>query len=124
MCTKNADVRIYVSLESSDEDGDILSENCIEETAVGAFSEPRQVLGEKQERLMNGSLYKIRAIVKRRVRVPNTKQPEDGTKDSVAESAHQVEKTGEAEREDKEVETEYYVLDDMAGDIIRANKED
>jgi len=127
MCTKNADISVYEPEEGAVEGA---GENpIVEQSNDGLYTEPDIELREKQERLMNGSLFKIRAVVKRQVKKEIKEAEDNPTTDSTTNQGdggtegpkHSTHGLDGATEETKL--TEYYVLDDLTGEIVRANKE-
>eukprot|EP00092_Neocalanus_flemingeri_P026030 GFUD01028215.1.p1 GENE.GFUD01028215.1~~GFUD01028215.1.p1 ORF type:complete len:1265 (+),score=407.13 GFUD01028215.1:55-3849(+) len=116
ICTKNSDIPIYVD-EKEEKDEKAGEENgnktkALEYTVAtdGKYEEPPNLnLKSKNERLMNGNLYKIRAVCRG-----------DVTSSGNAEDEAEAGDVGAAS-EGVKVSREYYVLDDLSGDIIRAN---
>ena len=122
ICTKNSDIPIYVDEKEKGggkekeggpekgekEGGQDRPKDDLKVTIStdGRYEEPPNLnLKTKNERLMNGNLYKIRAVCRASV------------------MAGKEEKEGEVEGEQGEgamVSQEYHVLDDLAGDIVRA----
>jgi len=123
MCTKNADIPIYVPEDeetetgkNEDMDGKETKEKFINlsqagcEETDGFYQEPPDLkLKTKNERLMNGSVFKIRAICKHKVEKSDPEENETGA-------------DNKGDKKQKSFAT-YYVLDDMTGDIVRANKD-
>jgi len=121
ICTKNSDVQIFVP-EKSD-DGDKSGEEKSDEDKAnktkaleytvetdGKWEEPPELnLKATSERLMNGNLYKIRAVCRGDVLSSGKVDEEGGDGDEVVGASEGV-----------KVSREYYVLDDLSGDIIRA----
>ena len=100
ICTKNSDFPIYVD----DKEGGVAVQDDLKLTIAtdGKYEEPAKLnLKTKNERLMNGNLYKIRAVC--RASVTTSKEVE------------------EAEGGGSMQSKEYYVLDDLAGEVIRAS---
>ena len=124
ICTKNSDIPIYVDEKEKGGGQDKEKEGGHEEekergqdrpkddlkvtiSTDGRYEEPPNLnLKTKNERLMNGNLYKIRAVC--RATVMAGKEEKEG----------EVEVEGEGEG--AMVSQEYHVLDDLAGDIVRA----
>ena len=113
MCLKNNDVGIIVPEDKED----CLNQTTEDVTSLvytnatdGKFEEdPNIKLKFKTERLMNGNLYKIRAICRADVKSSGTADDTSGDTDSVSAP------------EGVKVNMEYHVLDDLAGEIIRVN---
>ena len=104
ICTKNSDIPIFVDDKESGESAEDALKVTI--STDGKYVEPESLnLKTKNERLMNGNLYKIRAVC--RATVTSSKEVEEGGE----------EEGGAASMASRE----YYVLDDLAGDIIRAS---
>ena len=116
MCLKNSDVGLIVP---EDQDDDCPKQEAATEeirslvltsATDGKFEEdPNIKLKFKTERLMNGNLYKIRAICRADVKSSGNAEDTEATGDTAAAS------------EGVKVNMEYHVLDDLAGDIIRVN---
>ena len=128
ICTKNSDIPVYVDEKEKGggreegggkekeggqekgekEGGQDMPKDDLKVTIStdGRYEEPPNLnLKTKNERLMNGNLYKIRAVC--RASVMAGKEEKEG--DEV-----------EGEGEGAMVSQEYHVLDDLAGDIVRA----
>ena len=118
ICTKNSDVPIYVedekeeNVEKAEEDKSNKTK-ALEYTVAtdGNYEEPPGLnLKTKNERLMNGNLYKIRAVCRGDVTSSGNAEDEAGDENAVVAASEGV-----------KVSREYYVLDDLSGDIIRAS---
>ena len=113
MCLKNSDVGIIVPEDQEDRPDQQTAEvAALKLTCAtdGKFEEdPNIKLKFKTERLMNGNLYKIRAICRGDVKSNGNAEDTSGETESVAAS------------EGVKVNMEYHVLDDLAGEIIRVN---
>ena len=114
ICTKNSDIPIYVD-EGAGEVGQEGPKDDLKVTMAsdGKYEEPASLaLKTKNERLMNGNLYKIRAFCRASVVAGSEEEDKEdvGTdKDTEQESS----KGPTSSRE-------YFVLDDLTGEIIRA----
>merc|ERR1719233_811257 len=117
ICTKNSDVPIFVP-EKGDKDKDNTegegdnASKALEYTIAsdGKYEEPPDLnLKSKSERLMNGNLYKIRAVCRGDVTSSGNVDEEGGFQNEVVGASEGV-----------KVSREYFVLDDLTGDIIRA----
>ena len=119
MCLKNSDVGLIVPEEQEDgpkQETETENVKSVVFTSAtdGKFEEdPNIKLKFKTERLMNGNLYKIRAIC--RADVKSSGNAED------TENGGQGGDPALAASEGVRVNMEYHVLDDLAGDIIRVN---
>ena len=118
ICTKNSDIPVIVPDEVEESsDGDDHKKNAdIKYTGPtsGDFQEdPNLKLKMDTERLMNGNLYKIRAEVTGMVKcnVKNEEEEKEGNRGGAKEFG------GGSEKELKKIT--YWVLDDLAGDLIR-----
>ena len=113
MCLKNSDVGIIVPEDQEDcPDQPTAEVAALKMTCAtdGKFEEdPNIKLKFKTERLMNGNLYKIRAICRGDVKSNGNAEDTAGETDNVAAS------------EGVKVNMEYHVLDDLAGEIVRVN---
>lgn len=120
ICTKNSDIPVIVPDEDSEEEikeGDEpIKDVGLKYTGAtsGEFQEdPNLKLKMETERLMNGNLYKIRAEVKGMVKC---NKREEETEDNSGKKDFYGSGSGK-EKEMREVT--YWVLDDLAGDLIR-----
>ena len=116
ICTKNSDIPIYVD-EGEGEGGEEVPKDDLKVTMAsdGEYEEPANLaLKTKNERLMNGNLYKIRAFCRASVvagsEEEDIKEDVGGGKNTEQES---LTKGSTSSRE-------YFVLDDLTGDVIRA----
>ena len=125
ICTKNSDVPLYVPKdrrEKIDEEASLAVSKGLNITSEtdGIYCEPEDLdLQTKTERLMNGNLYKIRAVCRGDVTSSGTVEEGDatgGTRDQSKDNNELV-----AASEGVTVSREYYVLDDLNGEIIRVN---
>ena len=111
ICTKNSDIPIYVD-EGVGEGGQEGPKDDLKVTMASdeVYEEPANLaLKTKNERLMNGNLYKIRAFC--RASVVAGSEEEDIKEDVGAEQESSKGSTSSRE---------YFVLDDLTGEVIRA----
>ena len=111
ICTKNSDIPIYVD-EGEDGQEGVKDDLKVTMDSDGQYKEPAKLaLKTKNERLMNGNLYKIRAFC--RASVVSGSEEED-IKEGVAENTKKESSKGSLSSR------EYFVLDDLTGEVIRA----
>ena len=114
ICTKNSDIQIYIDQgagEGTEED----SHDDLKVTmdSDGKYEEPANLaLKTKTERLMNGNLYKIRAFCRASVVAGNDEDEQENV--SPVKTSESGKPTGSASSR------EYFVLDDLTGEVIRA----
>ena len=114
ICTKNSDIPIYVD-EGVGEGGQEGPNDDLKVTMAsdGKYDEPASLaLKTKNERLMNGNLYKIRAFC--RASVVAGSEEEDKEDVSAGKNTDQESSKGSTSSR------EYFVLDDLTGEVIRA----
>ena len=114
ICTKNSDIPIYVD-EGVGEGGQEGPNDDLKVTMAsdGKYDEPANLaLKTKNERLMNGNLYKIRAFC--RASVVAGSEEEDKEDVSAGKNTEQESSKGSTSSR------EYFVLDDLTGEVIRA----
>merc|ERR1719319_1849431 len=84
----------------------------------GVYQEPIDIkLKETSERLMNGSVFKIRALCTRKVEKADPDENSQLTNVDV-----ETDSTNESKPKQEKMVT-YYVLDDMSGNLLRANQD-
>ena len=113
ICTKNNDVPVIVpkkESENADDDDENIGLKYTSSTDGKFEEDPNIKLKMSSERLMNGNLYKIRAEV-------------EGVVESSGDTKHELESSGGddvvAASKGTNVQMRYWVLDDLAGDIVR-----
>ena len=107
ICTKNADVPVYVHEARGEGEQAARDELRVTIATDGKHEEPEDLnLRSKNERLMNGNLYKLRAVCRASV----ARGGEEGEGEGGGGG-------GEGAKESKE----YWVLDDLAGEVVRAS---
>ena len=125
MVTKNADIPVYVPAE---EEEDVQKVEEKEEftslnEAGSAWQDPDSLkLKTKNERLMNGSVFKIRGVCRHQVEKADKEENSNETVDdrSLAKAEGNV---ANSQPQNATVQVEYFVLDDMDGTIVRAHKD-
>jgi len=120
MCTKNYDIPVYLPINEMKPDQQeemVGNENgaaCVD----GVYQEPIDIkLKETSERLMNGSVFKIRALCTRKVEKADPDENSQLTNVDV-----ETDSTNENKPKQEKMVT-YYVLDDMSGNLLRANQD-
>ena len=114
ICTKNSDIQIYIDQgagEGTEEDSHDDLKVTID--SDGKYEEPANLaLKTKTERLMNGNLYKIRAFCRASVVAGNDEDEQENV--SPAKTSESGKPSGSTSSR------EYFVLDDLTGEVIRA----
>jgi len=115
ICTKNSDIPIYVD-EGVGEGGQEGPKDDLKVTMAsdGGYEEPANLaLKTKNERLMNGNLYKIRAFCRASVVAGSE---EEDIKEDVGAGNNTEQESSKGSTSSRE----YFVLDDLTGEVIRA----
>ena len=113
ICTKNSDIQIYIDQAGEGTEEDSHDDLKVTMDSDGKYEEPANLaLKTKTERLMNGNLYKIRAFCRASVVAGNDEDEQENV--SPVKTSEPGKPSGSTSSR------EYFVLDDLSGEVIRA----